>query len=159
MAINLETLPGGNFAESFLMRVEARDWPNDLQFTVWSPYDGACYRICAEIVLESHFLRTGTGRLGPPGDGIPLGDIYITYGDEYQYWRDRIQAFAKQGFDDGREPICLEFDSHLFANRKHDFLTRSRDTGLLVVSRRVRVEIERGYDGPMPFPHNIPADE
>jgi hypothetical protein len=159
MPINLETLPGGNFAESFLMRVESRDWPNDLQFTVWSPYDGTCYRICAEIVLESHFLRTGTGRLGPPGDGIPLANIYVTYGDAYRYWCERIQAFAEQGFDDGTDPICLEFESHLFAYRKHAPLRWDKDTGVLVVCRRVRVEIDRGYGGPMPSPHNIPAGE
>jgi hypothetical protein len=150
-----EALPGGDFAESFLMKVELVRWPNDLSFRVWSPGDQACYCIAATTVLEFHFLRSGTGSLIDAADGIPLGNIFRTYEDEHDYWSARIKAFANKGLDGGEDPICLEFDSHLFANRQRQVLNRDRNTGILVVCRHVHVEHDRNYDGPTPAPHKI----
>jgi hypothetical protein len=152
-----EPLPGGNFGESFLLGVEQVAWPNNLVFVVWSPQDRACYRITAETVLEFHYLRTGTGPLTPKGTGIPLDNIYLTYEDAYEYWMRRIRAFTEQGYDSGEEVICLEFNSHLFANRKRDVMTRDKDTGVLVACRKIRVNADPKYQGPRPTPYNIPA--
>lgn len=153
-------LQGGDFRGSFLMGVEQIDWPNDLQLIVWSPADRACYQILVRNVLESHFMRTGTGRLEGLADGMPLDDIYVTYGQEHQYWLDRIGAFAEQGFDSGEPPICLELSSPLLANRKRKLLVRDRDTGWLLVCRSVDVQENRSYSGPRPTVHAIPsADE
>jgi len=151
-------LSGGDFHESFLMDVQQHDWPNDYIFVVWSPNDDACYRITTSCVLEFHYMRIGTGRLEGSGEGIPIGNIYESCEDEYEYWSERIMAFSKQGLDAGSSPICLEFDSHLFANRKRQLLTRDRNTGILVACRSVVVERDPTYNGSRPSVHVIPSD-
>jgi hypothetical protein len=157
MKNSYKKLPGGNFNGSFLFGIDQVDWPNNLVFVVWSPQDGVCYRITTETVLQFHYLRTGTGPLIHKGNGIPLDNIYLTYEDDYDYWMQRIKAFSEQGYDSGDEVICLEFNSHLLANRKHDIMTRDKDTGILVVCRKVSVNKDPEYKGPRPTPYNIPA--
>ncbi len=156
---NYKPLRGYSFFESFLMSVRLQDWPNTYVFEVWSSYDSKCYKITAQTVVEFHIMRTGAGPFYPSGNGIPLGDIYVSFGEEHQYWSERIAAFAEQGYDTGDSPICLEFDSHLFANRKRQMLNRDRNIGMLVVCRSVTVEEDFTHDGPTPFPHRIPSDE
>jgi hypothetical protein len=158
MSRTYSALPGADFTESFLMKVELLEWPNDFVFVVWAPSDGACYRIVTKGVLEFHFMRTGTGRLQIDEGGLPLGSIYLTYEDEYRYWRDKIQAYAEQGYDSKADPICIEFDSHLFANRKRQD-RRDKNTGLLVVCRDVAVEEDYSYSGPRPTAYRIPSDD
>lgn len=152
-------LHGDSFHESFLMDVVQLEWPNVYVFVVWSPMESRCYRITTQSVLEYHFMRIGTNRLEGVTDGIPLDDIYVTHGEDFQYWSERIAAFGEQGFDSGDPPICIEFTSHLFANRQRKLLTRDRNTGLLVVCRSVNVEEDRSYKGPRPSPHAIPSDD
>ena len=154
-----KVLSEGNFHQSFLMNVQQIDWPNEFVFVVWSPNDDACYRITASCVLELHFMRVGTGRLEWRDNGIPLDNIYESCEEEYDYWSERIAAFTKQGLDKGSLPTCLEFDSHLFANRKRQLLTRDRNTGLFVACRSVAVELDSTYNGPRPSVHAIPSDE
>ena len=48
------------------------------------------------------------------------------------------------------EPVCLEFNSNLFGNRKGED-RRDRNTGILVVCRRVVVK-DYEYRGPRPSP-------
>jgi hypothetical protein len=156
---NYKPLQGESFFESFLMSVRLQDWPNNYVFDVWSSYDSKCYQITAQTVIEFHVMRTGTGPFNLSGNGIPLCNIYISSGEEHQYWSERIAAFAEQGYDTGDSPVCLEFDSHLFANRKRQMLSRDRYIGMLVVCRSVTVEEDFTYDGPMPFPCRIPIDE
>jgi len=151
------SLPGGNFRESFLMEQEYLDWPNNLVLRIWSPADKVCYRITLETILEYHFMRTGTGKL--QGAGIPLDDIYLTKEEEYSYWSERIGAYREQGFDDGKEPICLEFSSPLFANRKREILSRNKNVGLFVACRYYSVEEDYSYDGPTPESYSIPSDK
>jgi len=154
-----KALSGGDFHESFLMDIHQVNWPNEFVFVVWSPNDGACYRITTSCVLEFHFMRIGTGRLEWRENGIPLDNIYESREDEYDYWSERIAAFSKQGLDTGGLPTCLEFHSHLFANRKRQLLTRDRNTGLFVACRSVVVELDSSYNGPRPFVHAIPSGE
>ena len=156
---NSKVLNGGDFHESFLMDVIQIDWPNHIAFKVWSPNDDVCYEITTSCVLEFHFMRTGTGLLEIQEDGLPLGNIYESQLAEYDYWAERIEAFSIQGLDEGDPPICVEFDSHLFANRQRQLLTRNCNTGLLVACRNVTVEIDHSYNGPRPFVHSIPSGE
>jgi len=104
-------------------------------------------------------MRLGTGRLVGEAEGIPIGNIYESHLDDYEFWSDRIRLFCERGMDDGSPPICLEFDSHLFANRKRQLMTRDRNTGLLVVCRNVVVERDSTYNGPRPVVYSIPSDE
>ncbi len=152
-------LHGDSFVESFLMDVEQVEWPNEYVFLVWSPRDNTCYRIMTQNVLEHHFMRIGTGKLEGVSHGIPLDGIYLTYGEEFEYWSERIAGFAEQGYDSGGPPVCIEFDSHLFANRKRQLLTSDRNIGLLVVCRNVKIEEYHSYGGPRPTAHIIPSDE
>lgn len=152
-------LHGDSFRESFLMRVELVEWPNVYGFLVWSCNEQVCYRITTENVLEFHFMRTGTGRLEGIRDGIPLDDILVTYGSDFDYWSERISAFAEQGIDKGAPPLCIDFASHLFANRQRQLLTRDRSAGLLVVCRCVNIEIDHTYKGPTPTVYRIPSNE
>lgn len=158
-SVKYEQLRDGSFQESFLMEVVLEEWPNDYTFFVWSPQDGTCYRIITRDVLEFHFMRTGIGRLEGASDGIPIANIYRTYGSDYDYWSGRVAAFAKQGCDVGEPPICIEFDSHLFANRRREMLRRNRDTGMLVVCRRFVIEPDYKYSGPWPSPVRIPSSD
>ncbi len=152
------SLAGGDFTESFLMRVELRQWPNELLFVVWAPRDETAYRITTQTVLEFHYMRTGTGRLGTDETGIPLGNIYVTYEEEFTYWMHKIRAFVDQGYDVQEEPVCLEFDSPLFGNRKRE-TRRDKNSGILVVCRKVIVKEDYSYAGPRPTPYLIPSDE
>lgn len=159
MATEQVPLYDGSFFESFLIRSEVEDWPNVYIFTVWSSQDALCYRITTSTVLEFHIKRTGTGTLENSGNGIPLLDIYSSKGEDFEYWSNRIACMKKKGFDSGSPPICLEFESHLFANRKGQDLVRDRSTGILVVCRRLTIEEDYQYDGPQPFPYRIPASD
>lgn len=140
-----KTLNGDVFYESCLSQVAMLEWPNVYVFMVWSRQSGIFYRITTHGVLEYHVMRTGVGRFEGT-DGIPLQDIYVTREDDFEYWSDRIAAFAKDGEDSGEPPICIEFNSHLLANRRRNIMTRDRDTGLLVVCRSVTVEEDFRYD-------------
>ncbi len=151
-------LLGGDFSDSFLVRVEVISWPNDYLFFVWSPRDNVCYRISMQTILEYHHLRIGTGPLLLERDGLPLDNIYVTFEEEHEYWVQRIGEFSEQGFDSGLTPICIEFCSPLFANRKRQFLKRDRNTGILVVCRDVIVQPDQSYEGPRPVPYTIPSD-
>lgn len=159
MATERAPLYDGSFFESFLIDVEIEDWPNVYIFSVWSSQDALCYRITTSPVLEFHIKRTGTGTLEDPGEGIPLLNIYTSTGEDFDYWTERIAIFRKEGFDSGSPPICLEFASHLFTNRKGQDLVRDRSTGILVVCRKVTIEEDYRYDGPRPFPYRIPASD
>lgn len=139
------------------MRVEVTDWPNDYKFTVWAPSTRKCYRICATDVLEFHYARIGVGRLEGLHDGIPLDGIFIDSVRDRDHWHKRVKAFAKQGYDSGVDPICLEFVSHLFANRNREPLVRNRNTGLLVVCRQMQVSEDYDFDGPWPDVFRIPS--
>ncbi|PQO45639.1 hypothetical protein [Blastopirellula marina] len=152
---NYKPLWGESFRDSFLMEVTQRDWPNEHLFFVWSYRDQCSYRITTSVVLEFHYLSTGTGRLGGAEIGIPLDDICITHEEEFEYWSDRVAAYREQGYDSGEPPICIEFSSHLFANRKRQFMTRNRNTGLLVVCRSVYVEEDPTYPWPIPTPVSL----
>jgi len=154
-----EPLCGGTFRESFLMETEHLDWPDRCAYTVWSTENEMCYRIVMYNVLEYHFLRTGTGLLGGGFEELLLSNIYVTYDEEYQYWVERIEAHESQGLDSGEPPVCIELAAHIFANRKRQYLTRDRQTGLLVVCRNVDVEPVLGYAGPRPVAHNIPSTD
>jgi hypothetical protein len=152
-------LHGGAFFESFLLEVRFRDWPNDLEFLVWSTRDHVAYRILAEVVLEYHHIRTGIGRLEGEGEGIPLDNIYRTYEEEFSRWKQKMELFSDEFPElllDERNPVCLEFSSHLFGNRKWE-RRADRNTGVLVVCRRVSVQEEYQYSGPQPYPHRIPS--
>lgn len=143
-----EYLPGGDFFESWLVDIQQQDWPNKIIFLVWSTSDQVCYRITTRHVIEFHYMRTGVAELDWRDNGILISNIYKNHGEHYDYWMQRITAFKEQGLDSGDPPICLEFNSHLFANRKKQMLTRDRDTGLFLVCRTVTVEIEEGWKYP-----------
>jgi hypothetical protein len=149
MTRSYKPLPGADFTESFLMRVKLLDWPNEIVFHVWAPQDQAFYKIVT-------FMRTGTRRLEVDESGLPLGNIYLTYEEEYEYWRDKIAAYADQGHDTKRDPYCIEFDSHLFANRKRN-TRRDRNMGMLVVCREVTVTRDDSYTGVRPNAYRIPS--
>lgn len=154
-----ELLQGDSFLESFLMEITQLEWPNTYSFDIWSSNDCICYRIYVATVLEFHYLRIGTNPLGPAGVGLPLDAIYLSYGEEYNYWCERIAAFARQGLDSGELPICIEFDSHLFANRKRELTISDKNIGMLVVCRSFEIEVNYSYQGPQPAPYNIPSSE
>ena len=84
----MDPLRSLNFHESFLMGVDYHEWPNNCCFRIWSPEDEVCYCIEAKTILEFHFLRTGTGPLVPIADGIPLDNVRVLNGQEYDYWSD-----------------------------------------------------------------------
>ena len=144
-----EYLPGGNFCESWLVDIQQQNWPNEIIFLVWSTGDQVFYRITTHYVIEFHYMRTGVNELEWRNDGILISNIYQVFGEPYDYWMQRIAAFREQSLDLGDPPICLEFDSHLFANRKKHILSRDRDTGLLVVCRSVSVEVDDEWKHPV----------
>jgi hypothetical protein len=152
-------LHDGRFAESFLISLKHYDWPNTVECTVWCPRVYKCYRIVMRTVLEFHYIRTGTGALIPEGAPIPLSNLYITRGDDYTFWSQRVSQFSKSGLDDGTAPICIEFDSHLFLNRHRKLEERVKNTGLLIVCRVLDVKEEDEYSGPRPMAHRIPSSE
>lgn len=141
------------------MRVEVTNWPNDYAFTIWSPSTQKCYRICVTDVLEFHYARIGVGRLEGLQDGIPLDGIFTASVQDRDYWSDRVKIFAKKGYDSGEAPICLEFVSHLFANRNREHFVRNKNTGLLVVGRQLQVYEDHDFDGPFPDVFRIPSAE
>lgn len=149
----------GRFQESFLIEANAVNWPNNYVFLVWSTADECAYRLSTNTVLEFHYVRTGTGVLSGMESGIPLDDIYLSQSEEHDYWVNQIAANKLQGYDGGSPPMCLEFASHLFANRRRQLMTRDRNIGMLVVCRDVHVVKDERYSGPYPFPHKIPTGD
>ena len=152
-------LPGGDFQESFLTKFEpGEELFDSISFTVWSPNDGVAYRILTSTVLEFHFLRVGTWPVALR-NGAPLLGIYLSYGEEYDYWLERVKTFEEEGIDDGSKPICLEFDSPFLSNRKREPFVADRNSGLLVVCRQVTVEEDRNFNGPTGVPIRIPSTD
>lgn len=149
-------MENGIFREAFLVGAEFGGWPNNLVFVVWSPLKHAAYRIIANVVLEFHFLRTGTIPL-PAQISVPLDNIFLTYEEEYEFWLDRIKTLTKADLDNGAEPQCIEFSSSFFANRTRKTLVRDRNMGALVVCREYHIEVLHTYTGPRPNTHHIPA--
>ena len=141
------------------MDVSLLDWPNDYAFRVWSPNDGACYVIDTQSVLEFHIMRVGTRRLITDENGIPLQGIYYSYGDEYSYWEERFNTYADLGEDTGQPPVCLQFESHILANRKRESFIDHKNTGMLVVCRQASVRLDPDYRGSTPYPTRIPSND
>jgi hypothetical protein len=149
------SLGRGLFRGSFLMFLRFNDWLDEHTFGLWSTQAQAFYRIDCRVILEFHFVRSGVGPVPGDGNGFPLSDIVYHRGEVFDFYRQRIQQFHREGYDSGEDPICLEFHSHLLMNRRRDVLNRRDATGLLVVCRQVHVVRDERYDdlkpeGPRP---------
>lgn len=145
------------FLESYFVDVQYAPWPHTMVFFVWSTRRQSCFRITARTVLELHYETIYTEPLDNV-DGM-LVSIDALRNDDFRYWSDRIRLLAAHNGGDEAAPICLVFDSHIFAGRRHDTRLTTRDVGMLVVCRDFEIERDASYDGPRPFPHNIPSSD
>lgn len=143
------------FMESYLVGFEYAPWPHTIVFYVWSTHRKSCYRITAKTVLELHYESC---YVDPFNDtDLLLMSITIARNEDHRFWNDRVRLLTARDGGDDAEPICLVFDSHVFSGRRHNGRLTTQDIGMLVVCRDFDIERVAGYEGPRPFPHNIPS--